>query len=544
MSGVSLGAAEAVYQSLSKTVSHFEKEASAVREEIRLLAERRYKERKKKIERKYDGSIDPLLVQERQARLDAISAFERFLQRHPGNPDFTPDAIFRLAELQFEYSDEVYQAKLKDYREAYDAYSAGHLPEPPEEPEQRFDRTIELYQWLVKDFPEYRFVDGAYYLLGYALQAQGDTEAGLLAWETLARNHQESRFFDEVAFRVGDYYFQEEVWEKAIEAFLWVTPKKESRFYDKALYNLAWTYYLVNRFDEAVERFVELLDYSYAQKEAAGGGGGSVMEEEALQYTAISFQDENWSRPGYNDMPATEEEEAAMNDEDIGTGLGYVKFAKEYMKKIGNKPYEREVFARLGDILAKGSKSKGAVEALRFAIELDPMHQDAPKLQNTIMTAYESERLFDEASKERDTLVELYSENTAWAKANRMNTKALREAGKLARASLYKAAIFYHQQAIKYTDGGDLEKGVAFYTKAANAYEEYLVRYPHDKDAYELTFYLAEAYYYSLNFDKAVVAYMRTRDSSKALNTEERQRSMLFTPKKKLWIEWWRTVSW
>ena len=266
LSGVGLGAAEAVYQTLSKTVAHFEKEASAVREEIRLLAERRYKERKKKIERKYDGSIDPLLVQERQARLDAIAAFERFLQRHPGNPDFTPDAIFRLAELQFEYADEVYQAQLKDYREAYDAYSAGHLPEPPEEPEQRFDRTIELYQWLVKDFPEYRFVDGAYYLLGYALQAQGDTKEGLSAWETLARNHQESRFFDEVAFRVGDYYFQEEVWDKAIEAFLWVTPKKESRFYDKALYNLAWTYYLVNRFDEAVERFVELLDFPKIHK--------------------------------------------------------------------------------------------------------------------------------------------------------------------------------------------------------------------------------------------------------------------------------------
>ena len=513
LSNVEVGAAQAVYESLEKTVKHFETEASSVREQIRQLAERRYKERKNKIEGKYDGSINPLLVQERQARMDAIAAFERFLQRHPDNRDFTPDAIFRLAELQFERADEVYQERLADYRVAYNEYSAGRLPEEPEEPEQRFDRTIELYRWLVKDFPDYRFVDGAYYLLGYALQSQGEGQEGIKAWEVITQKYPESRFFDEVAFRVGDNYFQEEVWEKAIEAFLLVAPKKESRFYDKALYNLAWTYYLVNRFDDAVENFVELLDYSYAQK-AKEGGGGSVMEEEALQYIAISFQDDKWNRPGYNDMPTEEEE---MDDENIGTGLGYVRFAKEYMKKLDGKPYEREVFARLGDILFKGSKSKGAIEALRFAIDMEPMHKDAPKLQDLIISAYERERMFDEASRERDKLVALYSEKTPWAEANRMNIKALREAGKLARASLYKAAIFYHQQAIKFVDGGDLERGVQSYTLAAQAYESYLDRYPHDKDAYELTFYLAEAYYYSMNFDKAVVAYMATRDSTQGV---------------------------
>ena len=47
LSGVSLGAAEAVYQSLSKTVSHFEKGIRRQRR-IRLLAERRYKKRKRK----------------------------------------------------------------------------------------------------------------------------------------------------------------------------------------------------------------------------------------------------------------------------------------------------------------------------------------------------------------------------------------------------------------------------------------------------------------------------------------------------------------
>ena len=42
---------------------------------------------------------------------------------------------------------------------------------------------------------------------------------------------------------------------------------------------------------------------------------------------------------------------------------------------------------------------------------------------------------------------------------------------------------------------------------ASDAYKSYLERYPHDKNAYELGYYLAETYYYSLRFDDAVAAY-------------------------------------
>ena len=79
----------------------------------------------------------------------------------------------------------------------------------------------------------------------------------------------------------------------------------------------------------------------------------------------------------------------------------------------------------------------------------------------------------------------------------------LREAQKLARLSLYKAAIYYHNQANKYFEDGRQDLGVKSFEAASAAYLEYLTRYPHDKQAYELTFYLGETYYYSLHFDKA-----------------------------------------
>ena len=41
-------------------------------------------------------------VLERRERLDAIAAFEEFLQRYPNDPRYTPDVMLRLAELYYE----------------------------------------------------------------------------------------------------------------------------------------------------------------------------------------------------------------------------------------------------------------------------------------------------------------------------------------------------------------------------------------------------------------------------------------------------------
>ena len=48
-------------------------------------------------------------------------------------------------------------------------------------------------------------------------------------------------------------------------------------------------------FPDFEPRFFELLDYSYAKREQTGEKTGSVLEEEAIQYVAISFSDDNWS---------------------------------------------------------------------------------------------------------------------------------------------------------------------------------------------------------------------------------------------------------
>ncbi len=483
-----------------------------LKEQLRAIAERKYKERRAKIESNYRRQLEPVEKAERQRRLEAIAAFEAFIERHPTDTEFLPDALFRLAELYFEKVDDEYQVAVVDYRNAYQAWKdAGGAGEAPVEPVKRFDRTIALYRRLIDQFPDYRLLDGAYYLLGYTLRQQNETEAGTAAWKTLVDRFPQSRFYAEVWFRIGDSYFDDENWPEAIAAFKKVVPLKDSDFYDKGLYKLAWTYYLVNRFDDAVGTFFELLDYSWSKKQ--GSTGGSVLEDEAIQYVAISFGDDNWERgPEYKKLLKG----TSAKDPDAEFETDYVRFAADWFARASStpKPYERDVMAKLGDNLFRQSKHAQAVVALERALSIDPMHRDAPRLQDQIVQCWVRERQFDKAAAARDVLVKNYGHGTAWAKRFGNDAEALKAAEDLARSNLYSAAVYYHQQATAFFNADRQDLGVQYFRLASDAYSDYISRYPHDKNAYEMGYYLAETYYYSLRFDEAVRQYEAVRDST------------------------------
>jgi TolA-binding protein len=488
----------------------YEEHARDLREQLRELAERKYKERRAKIEANYKERLEPVNALERRRRLEAIEAFERFISTHSSDREFLPDAIFRLAELHYERIDDEFQIASTEYRVAYQRWKdAGSVGDQPVEPVKRFESSISLYRRLINEFPSYRLLDGAYYLLGYTLRQQGEVPEGMLAWRTLVERFPESRFFSEVWFRIGDQAFDDEDWPAAIAAFGNIVPDKGSEFYDKALYKLAWTFYLVNRFDDSVQRFFELLDFSYSKKRN-GGEAGSLLEEEAVQYVAISLGDDNWGRGREYSAATTTGEPSSPADVD------YVRFAVDYFKRGVETPrvYERDVMAKLGDNLFRQSKHAQAVAALERSLALDPLHRDAPKLQDQIVQCWVRERQFDRAAEARDKLVKAYAIGTPWARRFANDAEALKAAEDFGRSNLYGAALYYHQQASSYYEASRTDLAEQYFKLASSSYQDYLNRYPHDKNAYEFGYFLAETFYYSGRFSDAVAQYERIRDST------------------------------
>jgi TolA-binding protein len=156
-------------EEMEKDVQHFATMVTEYRSTAREILKRAFKDKAKAINAKYDPQIDINDKQAREYRRDAIGMFEAFLLKYPNDKRWTPDAMFRLAELYYEKSAEEYLDADEAYKKALDT------PSPPDTPPPRVDYTptINLYRRLLTEFPSYRFLDAAYYLLGFCLGEMG-----------------------------------------------------------------------------------------------------------------------------------------------------------------------------------------------------------------------------------------------------------------------------------------------------------------------------------------------------------------------------------
>lgn len=478
---------------LQEKAARFAEEAAEFRAATRRVIERKYKARRKMLFDSYESRIVALEDEQRERRQSAIAKFRAFIERYPDHPRYTPDAMFRLSELLFEQSYDDYLQERVRYDEALDAWDPDSGETEPVEPIVAYEPTIAMMQRLITEFPRYRLIDGSYYLLGYCLGEQGEEDRAVEVFEELVARYPDSRFRPEVWTRIGEYYFNNNELNKALAAYDKVLEDEESVFYDKAMYKLAWTHYRLadpdtapQEFKAAVDTFVRLLDFNEASKKTDRERGGELRPE-SIEYIAISFADEDWGG----------------TDKMVG-----------YFRDIGGRPYERDVYIALGDVYFDQTRFPEAVAVYQMVQERYPEHPDAPLVQEKMIAAYERDRDFEGAAVARAGFTESFAEGSAWYEANKDNEEALRNSTQRIEKALYSAALFHHQQAQVLRDAEKYELATQEYKKAATAYGQYLQRFPHDRQLYELTFYHAEALYYSFQFLEAAEKYKSVRDSN------------------------------
>lgn len=508
------------------------------------LGQDNYKRRRGAVSRDYQAQIAQEERGEREERGRAIARFEDFISRHPNHARYTPDALFRLAELYFERSGEEFADRVSAQKLASSATDASSgIP--------NYDPSIGLYQRLLRDYPTYRLSDGVHYLLGYCQGEMGrDAEARqALLGLTCANKYRalgdvppwpgrkgraelyqgcqplrgESRFLAESWTRIGEVHFDRAELEPAIAAYSQVLPFRDSPYYDKALYKLAWTFYRQDRFADAVRRFDELVVFAdqappilgtpegEAPRRPVSAEKGSSLRGEAIQYLALSFAERDWDGDGKTDAEA-----------------GVARLLRFYRGRE-RETHVREVLIRLGDLWFDRTEYGRAAEAYQGAIARSPLAPDNPKLQGRVAQAYDRQRSFEQALRAREALARDYVPGSAWYDANRDNAQAIETATELADASLLNAITNRHasaqelrQRALKQKDPKLLSQARAEYRQAAQSYATFLKQHPAAKNAYEYSYLLAESHYYGGEYAEAAAAYARVRDADpKGAHLEE-----------------------
>jgi tetratricopeptide (TPR) repeat protein len=517
---------------MAADLARYAEEVRGFRKAAAGIIRRTYFEKIKAIHDKYEPEITFNEKEERQRRIDAIAVLEGFLRKYPTDKKWTPDVMFRLAELYYEKASDEFLTAQEDYQKALDS------PNPPTgaPPKADYSQTVALYRRLLVEFPNYRLLDATYYLLGFCLGEMGqepEARQALLAlvcanqykpldpphklpvstgvgtgqevdyYKDCVPTRKDSKFLPEAWTRVGEMHFDAAELAYAISAYSRVLQFKDSPYYDKAIYKLAWSYYRDNRFMDAIREFDGLVKWADSKK-AAGDKFGSELRPEAVQYLGVSFSEPDWDG---DTLPDPE------------TGL---QRAQAFYKNRETEPHVKEVFQRLGDIYFDSTKYAEAIAVYKYILQMWPYFADAPKLQEKIVKAFERDRNLVAAAKEREVLGRSYSKGSDWYKQNVNNPEALAVAAQLAEDALLTAATNVHAAAqvcrSKWqqdtSDTAKLAECQATYRTAAELYEKYLAAYPNSKRYYEFSAFYADALYYGGKVLESIPAYIAVRDSN------------------------------
>jgi cellulose synthase operon protein C len=472
---------------LVQAIQRFEEEAKGYRAELEGEIGQAYQARRAGLTDHFDRALDEVETMERGEREAAIARFEEFLRRYPDDPAYSPETMFRLAELYYEQANEEFQAAVEaNAEESRQALEEGRDPPPP--PVKSYARSIALYQKIITGYPSYPFLHGVYYLLAYALGEMNQGDEAQAVYATLIQRFPQSPYVPEAWLRTGDWYFdavEGGALQRAAEAYRQLEAYPDHPLYSRALYKLGWTYYRLDDFAQSVDAFVKLLDHYVAEAARTGEQPGGEVWPEAIQYTAIGLTDEKW---------------------------GGVDRARSFFQALGGRPYEADIYARMGDVYFEETKYAQAVQAYKAVLAANPLSPDAPKVQAKIVLCWSRDRRFDQEAAEREALVAAFDQGTPWYEANKGRPDLLTEVRDLSERSLLRTASFHHAQAQQFKAEGRLEAAVVEYRVAAKAYGEHVGRFPHSKQAHELKYQWADCLYNALDFERAAQVYADVRD--------------------------------
>jgi tetratricopeptide (TPR) repeat protein len=479
----------------------------------------------------YDEMIAKRRANARQARLEAVGEYEKFLERHPDDPAWTPEIMFRLAELHFQAADDRYQAEEAEWEKALAEYeeksAAGEdVGDPPISPEADYSKSVALFRGVLDRFPNYPHTDAALYMIGILYLEEDDIDAARQAYLALACANRYSapladrsnivpayefqpgdytdckpyvsgtRYADEAWLRIGEVHYDMDELKPALEAYAQAASNKDSELYHIALIRMAWTLYLSRQFETAVARFDEYIKHAEAVKGTDAAMGTAEYRDEAVRYIAKCYIEDDWDLDG-----------------DPDAKWGFSRLDADYGSRF-DEPHVPEIYSQLAQLYALETDFYQAIKVWETVLDRAPLTPTAPEIQHKILLGYEMMQDKAGALAARDALATNYLRGTPWFDANVDNPDAIEKAQKLAEGALVTTAEQHHQYAQELRSQGKEEEAKKEYAIAAKAYEAYLERFPNTELSYGYRYQYADSLFFSGQYLKAASAYAEVRDSN------------------------------
>ncbi len=410
----------------------------------------------------------PLALEEptlsRIQRDEVIRSYELFLESAEGGPLY-PEAMRRVADLELEQGEQASGGA----QETIEAAAA-----------QSLATAIDIYTTYLQTYPERKDNDLILYQLAKAYSLRGDLDQALQTMNRLVADHPDTGYLEEIQFRRGELLFTLRDYAGAAAAYRVVVARfPDSLFYEKALYKLGWAEFKLERYARAVDTFVILLDRKYRQgalrarslSEAIDRGERELIED-TLRAVSLAFANQ----------------------------AGAESIA-QYFARAGNRAYGPLLYRKLGELFLRQERILDAANVFMAFVEGNPDSPLAPAFHTDAIDAYTQGRFPKLVLGAKEDFVRRYGVGTRfWLQQDAASREAIRP---LLARHIRELATHYHAQAKKTGKPAD-------YLRAADWYKRYLHAFPGDKDAAQMHFLMAEAFYDAKQYATAIDAYEAT----------------------------------
>ena len=340
--------------------------------------------------------------------------------------------------------------------------------------------SIQLYDKLLAEFPDYAFRDQVLYQKARAYDELGRSEDAMAVMAQLVSSDPNSPLVDEVQFRRGESFFAQRRYRDAEGAYQSVVTKgASSEFYEPALFKLGWSFYKQGAFEEALHRYFSLIDHKIGKGYVLGGKHAAADDrrvEDTFNVIALSF-----------------------------SNLGGPEVIGEYFAEFGHRNYEDHAYRSLGEFYLSKQRYQDAATVYKDFVALYPFHATSPDFSLRVIGIYETggfPQLVVEAK--RDFAAKYGLKSDYWKHqpiAQRPEVVAA------LKSNLMDLANYYHA---RYQDPSLAKEKQQSFAEATRWYGDFLDSFKDDPAAPGANYQFADLLRENGDFRRAAVQYERT----------------------------------
>lgn len=344
------------------------------------------------------------------------------------------DALHRLAQLEFELSEKLAKNK---------AQNNTTTAAEDEIQNATLNRTIELLQVSMRDYPKAKDNDRALYQLAMAYEQKGENEKSNNALIQLSNKYPKSKYYVESQFRLGENAFSNKQYSKAEDIYTQViVAKKDNVFYEKALYKRGWARFKQGYYSDAIEDYFEIVNFNDFTDSTKLSATTKDQFDEYIRAIALCF-----------------------------SYMGGPESLHEYFSKNIDSKYAYQTYSQVSDIYLKQQRFSDAVNTLTQYNLHFPKSAHVPESHLKIIDAWKQSGFANKAYEAIDVLYDAYHPKSRYWSEKTINMATYNTVKTTLKDHMLLIAADSHK-AYQTT-----KKPEAF-TAAKKWYERYLEHYP------------------------------------------------------------------